>query len=51
MPVRQVMIALVIAACIVLVGLFVTAWPATAPINAPVTPTTYGPPGPTGGPQ
>jgi hypothetical protein len=48
---RIVALALIIAALTTLAGLIIAAWPATATLDPPVTPTTIGFPGPTGGPQ
>lgn len=49
--VRVAVIVTLLLAGAVLVGLFVSAWPdAHAPHGRFVTPATYGPPGPTGGP-
>ena len=48
---REMILALIIAACLILSGLMVMAWPATASPDPTITPATYNPPGPNGGPQ
>lgn len=50
-PRRIVALALIIAALTILAGLIIAAWPATATLAPAVTPSTYGYPGPNGGPQ
>lgn len=47
---QQRIMVLIIAACMMLAALMIAAWPATASLDPAVTPTTYGPPGPHGGP-
>lgn len=44
-------LAAMIAVLMIIVGLMAAAWPATGAPGPIATPTTYGPPGPTGGPQ
>jgi hypothetical protein len=48
---QRVTVALVVAGCLALAALMVAAWPATGAPGPVATPSTYGPPGPTGGPQ
>jgi len=44
-------VATLVAVCMILFGLMVAAWPATGSPGPVATPTTYGPPGPNGGPE
>lgn len=47
---QSLILALMVAVCMIIVGLMAVAWPATGAPGPVATPTTYGPPGPNGGP-
>lgn len=48
---QRIALMITVAVCFIVTGLIQAAWPATASTTPAVTPTTYGPPGPDGGPQ
>ena len=48
---QRIALALTIAICLIVSSLIQAAWPATASSDPVTVPTTYGPPGPDGGPQ
>lgn len=48
---QSLILAALIVVAMLILGLMVAAWPATASVGPAVTPSTYGPPGPTGGPR